>query len=143
MGLPFPFLKAVFSRRRCCAASLVDIQLRGFLPCLPAHISVLCKLRLIFSSCVPSSHLSTFSDSSLTQGHTTHGAASTDSVSWEVQVERKDCVWAISYIWSNCIVPSYFTQGLDTQMKYTSHMTFYPETTSSSNSSRSKEMFTA
>ena len=56
-----------------------------------------------------SSHLSTSSDSSLTQGHTTHGAASTDSVSWEIQVERKNCVWAILYVWSNCIAPSHFT----------------------------------
>src|SRR6266581_911890 len=59
--------------------------------------------------CVPSSHLSTSSDSSLTQGHMTHGAASADSIRWEIQVERKNCFWAVSYVWSNCIAPSHFT----------------------------------
>ena len=40
------------------------------------------------------------------QGHTTHGAG---PISREIQVARRNCVWAISYVWSNCIVPSHFT----------------------------------
>ena len=67
-----------------------------------------CKSRLMFSSRI-SSHLSTSRASSLTQGHTTHGAASANPISWEIQVERKNYVWAISYVWSNCIAPSHFT----------------------------------
>jgi hypothetical protein len=63
----------------------------------------------MFSSCFPSSDLSTSSDSSLTQGHTTHGAVSSDSIRWEIQVERKNCFWALSYVESSCITPSHFT----------------------------------
>ena len=40
------------------------------------------------------------------QGHMTHGA---DLISWEIQVARRNCVWAVLYVWSNCIVPSHFT----------------------------------
>ena len=63
----------------------------------------------MFSSRIPLSHLSTSSDSSLTQDHTTHGAASADSISWEIQVERKNYGWAISYVWGDCIAPSHLT----------------------------------
>ena len=38
-----------------------------------------------------------------------HNIASADSVSWEILVEKKDCVWAVSYVWSNSIAPSHFT----------------------------------
>ena len=67
----------------------------------------------MFSPCILSSHLSI---SSPTQGHTSYGA---DLISWEIQVVRKDRVWIVLYVWSNCIAPSQFTYRLDTQMKYT------------------------
>jgi len=109
----------------------VHVHLRLF----STTFHVFCKPRPMFSSCVLSSHLRI---SSPTQGHTTDGA---DSISWEIQVARKDCVWATSYIWSDCIA-SHFTHRLDTQMKYISHMTLYQETTSLLNSSELKKRFT-
>ena len=110
----------------------VHVHLRPF----STTFRVFCKPRPTFSSCVLSSHLRI---SSPTQGHTSHGA---DSISWEIQVARKDRVWIVSYVWSNCIAPSQFTHRLDTQMKYISHSTFYQETTSSLNSSELKKWFT-
>ena len=98
--------------------------------------SVFCEPHLTFSPCILSSHLSI---SSPTQGHTSHGA---DSISWEIQVARKDRVWIVLYVWSNCIAPSQFTHRLDTQMKYILHSTFYQEMMLSLNSSELKKWFT-
>jgi len=109
----------------------VHVHLRPF----STTFHVFCKPCPMFSSCILSSHLCIFSP---TQGHTTDGA---DLISWEIQVVRKDGVWATSYVWSDCIT-SHFTHRLDTQMKYILHMILYQEMTSSLNSSKSKKWFT-
>jgi len=133
ISLHFPFWTHFLMLLQWCCFMLMFIS--TFICFLP-H-SVFCEPHLTFSSSILSSHLSL---SSPTQGHTSHRA---DLISWEIQVARKDHVWVVVlYVWSNYIAPSHFTHRLDTQMKYILHMTFYQETTLSSNSSELKKWFT-
>lgn len=74
--------------------------------------------------------------STFTRVITTHGACSN---SWEIQVTRKNRVWAVPYVRQLRRTLSYLVHSLDKQMKYISHMTFYQETTLSLNSSQLKE----
>ena len=98
--------------------------------------SIFCEPHLMFSPYILLSYLSI---SSPTQGHTSHGA---NLISWEIQVARKDHVWIILYVWSNCIAPSQFTYRLDTQIKYILHSIFYQKRTLLLNSSKLKKWFT-
>jgi len=43
-----------------------------------------------------------------------------DSISWEIQAGRKNRVWAVSYVWGNCVAPSHFTH----RPRYTDELYF-------------------
>src|SRR6266581_3342161 len=135
------FLTPLLQCLRYCSCSCLWVLSTTFYPA--CHNSVFCMPRLMFGSCILSSyqtHLSTFS---LAQGGKAIRLMELVRLAGRYRL-REEIVSGPSRTYgaiASC--PIILLTGLDTQIKYISHTTFYPEMTSSSNLSALTEMFTA